>query len=244
MDYLLLLLVWKMLSCSATHGSVCIGAMIGSAFTCVVMVLPIPYAAVKLLLYHAVINSCMIRVGLKIKHFRTFVKAFLLLYVGSILMGGIMELMGRYATYGSLFLFAAIGGYYLVLAIWKFMAYLQRWKQHHCEVEICMMDKLVRVKGFLDSGNQLHDPMSGKPVSVLDKTIATEMLVETKLENTRYIPYRTIGERERVMLIFVAEKMNVYAERKYTIERPIIGISEERISASGEYEILLNPNIF
>ena len=171
MDYLLLLLVWKMLSCSATHGSVCIGAMIGAGFTCVVMVLPIPYAAVKLLLYHAVINSCMIRVGLKIKHFRTFVIAFLLLYVGSILMGGIMELMGQYATFGSLFLFAAIGGYYLALAIWKFITYLQRWKQHHCEVEICMTDKKVRIKGFLDTGNQLQDPMSGKPVSVLDKAI-------------------------------------------------------------------------
>ena len=43
MDYILLLLVRKMLKCTATHGNVFMGAMTGSFLTCLIIVLPISH---------------------------------------------------------------------------------------------------------------------------------------------------------------------------------------------------------
>ena len=65
MDYLLLLLVKKMLKCTATHGNIFLGAILGSFLTCVVVILPIPYAVLKFMLFHMFVNIFMIRVGLK-----------------------------------------------------------------------------------------------------------------------------------------------------------------------------------
>ena len=110
MDYILLLIVRKMFSCSATHGNICLGAAIGSFLTCVVVVLPIPYAFVKFVLFHMFVNTCMIRVGLKIKTIPSFVKAMIMLYIGGFLLGGIMESFSQYVRVGSLFLFLAILG--------------------------------------------------------------------------------------------------------------------------------------
>ena len=243
MDYLLLLIVQKMLKCSATHGSICLGAMIGSLLTCIVIVCPIPYAFVKVLLFHVVVNTCMIRVGLKIRNIRSFVKAIMMLYIGAFLLGGVLGTLQPYIRIGSLFLVVAIAGYYLVLGIWKFVTYVQRWNQCHCEVELHFGGEICRVKGLMDTGNGLMDPVSGSPVSVLDKRTANKLLGnETK--NFRYISYRTIGKEHGLMPVVRIDGIRVCGEKECWIERPLIGISEKEIGSEEEYEMILNPNLF
>ena len=244
MDYILLLIVRKMLSCSATHGNVCLGAAVGSLLTCIVVILPIPYAFVKFVLFHMFVNTCMIRVGLKIKTIPSFVKAFIMLYIGAFLLGGIMEYFRQYVRVGSLFLLLAILGYYMVLGIWKFVSYLQRWNQIHCKVDLYLEDKKYRVRGLIDTGNGLRDPISGQPVSVLEQKTARKLLENKEEKTFRYVPYRTIGKAEGVLPVFRVDRMCVHKDSDYWIEAPLIGISEEEISAEGEYEMILNPNLF
>jgi hypothetical protein len=38
--------------------------------------------------------------------------------------------------------------------------------------------------------------------------------------------------------------MHVIGTKEFWIEKPLIGISEEMVSAEGEYKMILNPNIF
>ena len=64
MDFLLLLITRKILKCSATHGNICLGSLVGSLLTCFVVVLPIRSAILKLMLFHIVINVLMIYIGL------------------------------------------------------------------------------------------------------------------------------------------------------------------------------------
>lgn len=233
-----------MLKCSATHGSICLGAIVGSLLTCIVMILPIPYALVKFVLFHMFVNTCMIRVGLKIKNIPAFVKALIMLYIGGFLLGGIMEYFSQYVRIGSLFLIVAIAGYYMVLGIWKFISYLQRWNQSHCEVDLYINDKKYQVNALIDTGNGLRDPISGQPVSVLEQKIARKLLEEKDEKNFRYVPYRTVGKSEGVLPVFRVDRMCVHRDTDAWIETPLIGISEEEISAEGEYEMILNPNLF
>ena len=244
MDYILLLLVRKTISCSATHGNVCIGAVIGSALTCVIVILPIPYPLIKVVLYHSLVNTCMIFVGLKIKTIRSLVKALILLYIGGFLLGGILEFFHQYVRIGSLLLALAIAGYYIVLGIWRFLSYLQRWNQSHCKVELFLGEKQCRIKGLIDTGNSLRDPISDRPVSILDRKTAEKYFGEETRKDIRYIPYSSIGKKEGTLPAFQIDKMCVYGDSDIWVERPLIGISEEEISAGGDYEMILNPNLF
>ena len=244
MDYILLLIVRRMLQCTATHGRICIGAAISSLLTCVVMILPIPYTVVKLILFHVFVNTCMIRVGLKIKSIRSFLKAIIMLYIGSVLLGGIMEVFRQYVRVGSFFLVVAIIGYYFVLGIWKFVSYMQRWNQCHCEVELYLGTKKYQIKGLIDTGNGLRDPISGKPVHILDRAIAKRFFGEEYLKDVRYVPYQSIGKKTGVLPAVQFERMCVWKDTQCWVEKPLIAISEETISVGGEYEMILNPNVF
>ncbi|MBQ8804662.1 MAG: sigma-E processing peptidase SpoIIGA [Tyzzerella sp.] len=244
MDYLLLLLVRRSLKCNATHGNVFLGAIIGSLLTCIVIILPIPNAFLEFILFHALVNTCMIRVGLKIKTIRSFLKAMIMLYIGAFFMGGILEYFHQYVRIGSLFLLLAAFGYYVTLGIWNFMSRIHRWNQYHCKVELYLGEKKVEAAGLIDTGNGLCDPFTGRPVSILDRETARKLLGEEVQEGLRFIPYQSIGKKEGVLPIFSIDRMCVLREEACWFERPLIGISEERISAGGEYEMILNPNLF
>ena len=244
MNYLVLLLVRRMLKCTATHRNICLGAALGSFLTCVIIAFPIPYAILKFILFHMIVNTFMIRVGLKIKNMKSFVKAYILLYIGSFLLGGVMQAANQYVRVGSLFFAIAIGGYYVVSKLWDFIASVQKINQYQCRVDLYLGEKRYQVKGIIDTGNGLRDPISCQPVSILDKTIARQFLEDKKLSQVRYVPYHSIGKEAGVLLAVKIDKMCVHGEQEHWINGPLIGVSEEIISAEGEYQMILNPNLF
>lgn len=244
MDYLLLLIVKRILKCSATHGNICLGAIVGSAMTCLIMVFPFLHPSIKLILFHTLVNTCMIRVGLKIKTIRAFVKSLVMLYIGGFLLGGILESFRQYVRVGSLFFAVAIAGYYIVLGIWKFLSHIQRWNNYYCDVILYLGENSYQFKAMIDTGNNLRDPISGKPVSILNRESAKKFLMKESAKNIRYIPYSSIGKKEGVLPAFQADKMCVRQEEECWVESPLIGVSEEMISAGGEYDMILSPNLF
>ncbi len=244
MDYLLLCLLRKMLSCTATQGRILFGAAVGSALTCVVVILPIPYAFVKFILFHTMVNTVMIRAGLKIRDLRTAVKAYILLYIGAFLLGGMLEAFSPYVKYGSLFFAVAVIGYYVTTKFWDFITTMQRINQYQCEVELCLGEKLCRIRGIIDTGNGLTDPITKQPVSVLDRSVAQDFLGGAALSGVHYIPYRSIGKTEGVLTAVKIDKMCIHGERECRILEPLIAVSEECLSDKGEYHMILNPNIF
>lgn len=244
MDYLLLLLVKKMLKCTATRGNILLGAAIGSFLTCVVVILPIPYAILKFIMFHMIVNTFMIRAGLKIKNMREFAKAYIMLYVGGFLLGGVLQALQQYVRAGSLFFAIAIGGYHIVSKLWDFIASVQRINHYHCKVDLYLGENQCQITGIIDTGNGLRDPISNQPVSILDKAVARQFLGNVKMSQVRYIPYHSIGKKEGVLLALKIDQMCIHREEAYWVKEPLIGVSEEMVSAEGEYQMILNPNLF
>lgn len=242
LDYLLLQLVKRMLKCSATHGRICLAAALGAGSTCLILIVPMPHVLCKFILFHVVVNTCMIRVGLKIKGLKAIVKARALLYIGGILLGGLLSAMQPYVRTGSLFFAVAIGGYYIVSKIWDFLSALRQIHTYTCKVRLYIGEKNCQVQGIIDTGNGLCDPYTGKPVHVLDALSAKHFFAEEKLRNIHYVPYHSIGKQEGVLLTVQIDSMCICGEEETWIEKPLIGISETVISATGEYQMILNPN--
>lgn len=244
MDYLLLLFVRRMLPCTATHKGICFGAVIGAFLTCLVIVIPLPYVFMKFILFHVVVNTCMIRAGLKIKTKIEFAKAYILFYIGSFLLGGVLEATRSYLRMGSLFFGLAVLGYFVVSGLWEFLERHLKHKACHCEVELYLQGKCICVKGLIDTGNLLCDPVSGEPVHVLNQKEARLLMDENNIEGFRYIPYHSIGKKEGVLLARHIDCMRIRGKEDYWKEKPLIGISEEMVSLESDYQLILNPKAF
>lgn len=243
MDYLLLLFTKKCLKCTATHGRICLGAVVGAFLTCIIVILSIP-SVLKFILFHVFVNTCMIRAGLKIKAKTDFARALFLLYIGSFLLGGILQSLHNYMREGSLFFTIAVVGYYIALKIWDVAVELQKVTIYRCQVDLYLGDKRLEVEGFIDTGNKLCEPITRTPVHILDHRVAKTFLQEESLAKVKYIPYHTIGSAGKMLYAVHIDRMRIRGEKEIWIESPLIGISEQTVSAEGEYMMILNPKVF
>ena len=244
MDYILLLITRKILKCPATHGNICIGALAGSLLTCLIVAVPIPYAFVKFILFHTVVNIVMIKTGLRIRWDRMFLKALIMLYISGFLVGGIFEYLNQYVRAGSLFFAIAIASYYISSGILSFLTRVLHIGEYRFEVVLHQGGRECRVHALLDTGNRLKDSMTGKAVSIIGRQTAEELFEDAQLQGIRYIPYHSVGKKTGVMPVVVLDKLCILSEKEEQwVEKPLIGISEDEISAGGEYEMILNPDI-
>lgn len=242
MDSLILLTVNQVLKCPATHGRIYLGGAVGAGLTCVVIAVPTP-GIIKLILFHTAVNTIMIKTGLKVKGKRQFWKAFGLLYVASFLFGGILQALYPYVRAGSLFFAAAVGCYYLMRGIWKFLTRLKTLQEKICEITLYTSAGEQKVKALIDTGNALEDNLSKEPVSVVDKALARSILTDDDMKNGfHYIPYRTVG-KESIMPVFRIRKMCIHLKEERWIEKPFIGVCEECVSEQEEYQMILNPDL-
>lgn len=244
MDYLLLLFINKSLKCTATHGSICLGAIMGAFLTCLIVICPIPYVFIKFVLFHVFVNTYMIRAGLKIKTKAMFAKAIFMLYVGAFLLGGILHAVQTYVRIGSLFFAFAVGGYYLISGIWDVLSNMQKKSHFRCQVNLFLGEKNLLLEGLIDTGNSLCDPATGQPVHILDRKTMQCFASERVEGRLRYVPFHSIGKKEGLLLVVQMDRMHVCGENECWIEKPLIGISDELVSVEGEYKMILNPNSF
>lgn len=247
MDYILLMLLRKMLACSATHARVILGAAAGAAFTCAIIAVPIPFVFVKLLLFHCVVNVMMLKIGLCIEWGRPFVKAFLFLYIGGFLLGGIIGFLRQYVRIGSLFFVLALSGYLLASGIWSLMDALLRYNRTHCAAVLYRGGRSCQVKVLVDTGNRLRDSKTGKPVSVIEPGTAKELGFSETLneaEKLRYIPYHSIGNAKGALPLFEIDRMCLAGAGDIVeVHKPLLAVGGEEMGLD-DYGVILNPDIY
>lgn len=121
----------------------------------------------------------------------------------------------------------------------------------------------IKLNALLDTGNCLKEPISKKPVLITEffaiENILTEPLKkifknneENDLEkllalgyenNIRFIPFKSIGEKNGLMIGIKIDKLEIKSEKPILIKDAIIGISNIKISENGLYNALLNPEM-
>ena len=117
-----------------------------------------------------------------------------------------------------------------------------------CRATLCRNGKRLEVGALVDSGNSLVEPISKKPVCVLDRG-AFEMLWEGEDGTFRAIPYRSIGKKRGIMpgyllsgLELEVEGMSLYFKDVY------VAVSGEEISAgegvdAESVKMIVNPGL-
>lgn len=243
MDFILLAILNKVLGCSVIYRRIILGAGLGAGLTCLLVVVPITYAPVKIILFHSIPSIAMVRIGLGTGSVPAFIRAWILLYVCGFLTGGVFQFLGQYVRIGSFFLVLAAVSFFAVSGIWNLLTYLARQSRYRCQVILLCGAKSLEVQALIDTGNCLKDDITGKPVSIVDKKVIEKLYGENDIAKVRYIPYHSIGKAEGVMPLITLDGMYVCRKEKEWIEKPLAAICEEDMTAD-RYEMILNPGIF
>lgn len=241
MDFLLLSLVRRMLQLPGRGVRKALGAGVGAVLTCLGVVAPLPVWG-RILWFYLLVNTIIVVVGLKIRTIRMYVISMVLFYIGTILMGGFMEMLRPYIKEGSLFLAMGILGYYLIEFFWDFLGKVRRDRIDLCQVELYLGEKKLQVQALLDTGNRLRDPVSQKPVSVIERRVL-EPWLEKDATRRFYIPYRCVGKANGILEAVEIDRIHILAEKEIRIEKPMIALSEEVLSETEDYQLILNPNL-
>lgn len=96
-------------------------------------------------------------------------------------------------------------------------------EQHYVPVTITCGEKSVSLTALVDTGNTLRDPISGRPVLVVDEAVAgklcllshnqlahpIETMTSARLPGLRLIPYTAVGSSAGILLGIRADRVEV-----------------------------------
>lgn len=112
------------------------------------------------------------------------------------------------------------------------------------KVQISEGEEKVEVMALLDTGNELREPFSGKPVSVVEKEKAKNILLNRTQEKYRIIPFHSIGEEHGVMEGMEVEKLIVWKDdEKLVLPKAIIAFYDGKLSKDDRFQMILQQGL-
>lgn len=243
LDYFVLLIMRKVMKCTATYFHLFLGAMAGAILTCILVCISIPEILKNFILYFGV-NGIMLKAAFGISK-KDFLKFWLLSYLISILMGGTMTCLSQHigGHFRTLIVFVSIAvtTYVIVMKVSEFLENYWKVSAKKCRVVLEWENQSREVRALYDTGNLLVDQITGKPVHVISAN-AIKKFTKEELYPLRYIPYQTVQGDSKVMPLIKIDRMCILGEQKVIIEHPFLAISECLDFGNGDYEIILHPD--
>ena len=259
MNIYLLALVNHMLRQSVSFRRILGGAFGGAVLSIIPFLMPLKiFLSMFLSFFMSVM--CLTVITFRTYRKESFWKVFEKLGISTVLLGGILSILMRILPKGADTCLGMSGVLLAGGAVYGGLSKLVRKKGEEkavCRVTLFGREEVsafgngtgkehkVSVQALIDTGNSLVEPISGKPVAVLDKMVFEQLLGENKPECYRVIPFHSIGKKSGWLPGYLLERILVETEGFTKEYREIyVGISEEIISETNTYKMILNPRIF
>ncbi len=147
----------------------------------------------------------------------------------------------------------------LKISIYKIRCNLE-YRKITYSVEISLNKKVKIIKGFLDTGNSLKDPITSKPILLVNYNTIKEILpseicrvCESNLNNlgnlsketerrVRILPYISVGNQNGLMLGYKMDKVTIYLtkEENIVLNNALIGINTTNLNNENSFDALLS----
>ncbi|MFS0861403.1 sigma-E processing peptidase SpoIIGA [Fredinandcohnia sp. 179-A 10B2 NHS] len=283
-DALLLLLTAFILKRRIIKWRIVVGAFIGSLL---VLLIVSPFATIashpltKLLFSFAIVG-----VAFGYKRFRYFFQGLLTFYFTTFMIGGGMIGVHYFLE----FEVAVLDGVLLtdstrygnpiswgfVLLGFPILWYFSKNRISDIETKQIFYDQIVDVtiqiddvelkaRGLIDSGNQLFDPITKRPVMILDtpkfesyfpkslieqskniELLTSDSLTEPhKWENrVRLIPYRGVGQNHQFLFALIPDLITIHkGNEDIIVKKGLIALNHTTLSTDGEYDCIVHPKM-
>ena len=163
-------------------------------------------------------------------------------YLEGLLLGGMVQYLEQFHRLAGIW-FLGLGtmAALLVLAGEAYRKYRRHKAALTCKVMIKHGQSRVQLEALYDTGNSLRDPVSGRPVSILEKNLLQMILRQSGRENLpRVIPYRTISQ-EGLLEAYTLEEMEVECpDGIRLLKKPLVACMP---GETGRYQMILHRDL-
>lgn len=219
-----------------------LGALTGSLS---LIALFIPINSFGLFVFKILLGILMCFVSFGYKNIKYTFYNILYLYMTSIILGGFLYYLkinvkgnssiyyeGISISYLSLVLIAPI----ILYVFLKSLKVLKEVKNYYYKVEIIFdNDYKLSIAGFLDTGNKLKDPITNKPIILINKKLMKNSI---HIRSPMYIPYNSLNNHSLLECI----KPKILKVNNIELKNYLIGLSETSFKLNG-IECLLNYQV-
>lgn len=139
-------------------------------------------------------------------------------------------------------------------------------KDIYKEIDVSIEQKIIRVKAIVDTGNMLKEPITGKPVIVIEHTCLYNILPKEILDNIekilggdleniseeiknkyltrlKFIPFSSLGKQNGMILGISPQFIKICGEEDRKIKDIIVGIYNKSLTKDGSYRALIGMDI-
>lgn len=229
-----------------------IAAVVGSFYTLVMVFPKLNFLAI--LPFKIIISIIMVHIALKCNNIKEIIKGTVLLILTSFLLSGICFWFSLYINGYDLRYGYTIDSYpikYSVISVIIIFLLLERIvstvkdrlfvENYTYNLTIKYKNQVIEAKGFLDTGNELREPITNLPVIVIEKNICT--FLDFNEKEVIYINFKTVDGAEGKLRGFKIEEVVIENEKCRLIRDAIICITENILSGEGAYNALLSRGI-
>lgn len=160
-----------------------------------------------------------------------------MLYFTVFLLNGVINLSGNNTTFWSALFLSALCCLAVKNIIKKIRQRVSNDRYFYI-VKIYYGKDTITAKALADTGNSLVEPITKKPVSIIEN-IKFKNLNKEKMKLI-YVPYNSIGKEGGLMEAYIADKMVI---DDMIINKPIIGLYNGKLSHNNQYNMILHPNL-
>ncbi len=230
---------------TATRTRVILGAALGA----VMYLLPFLFPGagwIKTAVFFPLSVVIMILTTFRPIHIKAFFRVARMLLVVSFLLGGGLLCLLRLVPEGGIWMRGILGVMVPGALVFMEVSHMiqRRTQSHLCKVEIIGKGARITVNALIDTGNSLVEPVSGKPVCILEKSIFEGLWRSGSPEGFRVIPYYSVGKKRGILYGYLVPEIRINNNGLMKSCKNIyVGIVEGEIARSGGYCMILNPMI-
>ena len=116
--------------------------------------------------------------------------------------------------------------------------------RHIYEVTLTEEGENIVYKALFDTGNFLIDPISGKPVSVVEETDITRRWLEMYPQKYKIIPYQSVGRTHGILEGIVVDELMIQKEREQVVKKgAVVAFYKGKLAGDGAFQMILNRSL-
>lgn len=251
-NYCLLLITLQVAKVPINYKKLFIAAFIGSLYT-LCLVVPMMHIFTSII-FKLIVSFIMVLICCYNKNLIDCIKKWLVFMVMSFLLCGVIAFVSFYENDFSIYdgiTINNISAKYFILAIMVTYIVCFRIVQYVKDkivvdnfiysIDIKYNDKFVSFKGFLDTGDELIEPVTMLPVILVEHNLIDGMLKDNK--NLYNVNYSTVSGSEGSLKGFIPDKIFIKRSNTTVEKRAVICPCYEKLSSCNEYNALISRGL-
>lgn len=279
MNYIILIANSLILKIKINHLRLIFASSVGAIYTVVAYMFPNEVFSNFFIKF--ILSIIIVYISFKTKELKKFSKQIVVFYLTSFVFGGaafafiyiikpqniLMKnglFLGTYTL--KTVVLSTIIAFVIIILTFKFVKNKFSKKDIYKEIDVGIDGKTIKVKAIVDTGNMLKEPITGKPVMVIEHTCFYDVLPKEILDNLekilggdleniseeirntyltrlKFIPFSSLGKQNGMILGISPQFIKICGEEDRKIKDIIVGIYNKSLTKDGSYRALIGMDI-